>query len=69
MLLLFEVNDSVRNVEIFTEAPFVAGTQYGRNSSCQVVMDVGGGEVGKWFKKFRGLPCVQSAREVLARAE
>ena len=34
-----------------------------------MVVDVGGGEVGKWFKKFRGLPCVQGASEILAGAE
>ena len=34
-----------------------------------MVVDVGGCEVGKWFEKFRGLPCVQGASEVLAGAE
>ena len=33
-----------------------------------MVVDVGGCEVGKWFEKFGGLPCVQ-ASEVLAGAE
>ena len=61
MLLLFEVNDSVRNVEMFAEAPFVAGAQYGRNSSCQEVVDVGGGEVGKWFKKVQGIAMCSKA--------
>ena len=69
MLLFFEVDDAVGNVEIFAEAPFVAGTQNGGNSGCQVVVDVGGSEVGKWFEKFGGLPCIQSASEILARAE
>ena len=32
-------------------------------------MDVGGSEVGKWFEKFGGLPCIQGASEILARAE
>ena len=32
-------------------------------------MDIGCGEVRKWFKKFAGLPGVQSASEVLAGAE
>ena len=32
-------------------------------------MDVGGCEVRKWFKKFRGLPCIQSASEILAGTE
>ena len=41
----------------------------GGNSGCQVVVDVGGSEVGKWFEKFGGLPCIQGAREILARAE
>ena len=69
MLLFFEVDDAVGNVEIFAEAPFVAGAQNGGNSGCQVVVDVGGSEVGKWFEKFGGLPCIQGAREILARAE
>ena len=34
-----------------------------------MVVDVGGCEVGKWFEKFGGLPCVQGASEVLAGAE
>ena len=34
-----------------------------------MVVDVGGCKVGKWFKKFRGLPCVQGASEILAGAE
>ena len=29
MLLFFEVDDAVGNVEIFAEAPFVAGAQNG----------------------------------------
>ena len=69
LLLFFEVNDAVGNVEIFAEAPFVAGAQDGGNSGCQVVVDVGGSEVGKWFEKFGGLPCVQGASEILAGAE
>ena len=69
MLLFFEVDDAVGNVEIFAEAPFVAGAQNGGNSGCQVVVDVGGSEVGKWFEKFGGLPCIQSTSEILARAE
>ena len=69
MLLFFEVDDAIGNVEIFAEAPFVAGAQNGGNSGCQVVVDVGGSEVGKWFEKFGGLPCIQSASEILARAE
>ena len=32
-------------------------------------MDVGDCDVGKWFKKFGGLPGVQGASEVLARAK
>ena len=69
MLLFFEVDDAVGNVEIFAEAPFVAGAQNGGNSGCQVVVDVGGSEVGKWFEKFGGLPGIQGASEILARAE
>ena len=69
MLLFFEVDDAVGNVEIFAEAPFVAGAQNGGNSGCQVVVDVGGSEVGKWFEKFGGLPCIQGASEILARAK
>ena len=68
MLLLLEV-DSVRNVEVFAKAPLVAGTQNGGNSGCQVIMDIGGSDVGKWFKKFGGLPCIQGANEILARAK
>ena len=32
-------------------------------------MDIGGCDVGKWFEKFRGLPCIQGACEILAGAE
>ena len=69
MLLFFEVDDAVGNVEIFAEAPFVAGAQNGGNSGCQVVVNVGGSEVGKWFEKFGGLPGIQGASEILARAK
>ena len=69
MLLLLEVDDTVRNVEIFAKAPLVAGTQNGGNCGCQVGMDIGGSDVGKWFKKFGGLPCIQGANEILARAK
>ena len=69
VFLFFEVDDAVGNVEIFAEAPFVAGAQNGGNSGGQVVVNVGGIEVGKWFKKFGGLPCIQGASEVLAGTE
>ena len=69
MLLLFEVDNTVGDVEVFSEAPLVAGAQDGGDSGGQVVMDVGGSDVGKWFKKFGGLPGVQGASEVLARAK
>ena len=69
MLLLFEVDDAVRNVEVFAEAPLVASAQNGGDSGCQVIVDVGGSDVGKWFEKFGGLPCIQGASEILARAE
>ena len=62
------MDHAVGNVEIFAEAPFVAGAQNGGNSGYQVVVDVGGSEVGKWFKKFGGLPCIQGASEILAGA-
>ena len=52
MLLLFEVDDAVRNVEVFAEAPLVASAQNGGDSGCQVIVDVGGSDVGKWFEKF-----------------
>ena len=64
MLLLLEVDNAVRNVEVFAKAP-----QNGGNSGCQVIMDVDGSEVGKWFEKLGGLPCIQGASEILARAE
>ena len=63
------MDHAVGDVEIFAEAPFVAGAQNGGNSGCQVVVDVGGSDVGKWFEKFGGLPGVQGASEILARAK
>ena len=69
MLLLLEVDNTVGYVEVFSEAPLVAGAQDGGDSGGQVVMDVGCSDVGKWFEKFGGLPGVQGASEVLARAE
>ena len=69
MLLLLEVEDTVRNVEIFAKAPLVASAQNGGDSGGQVVVDIGGSDVRKWFKKFRGLPCIQDASEILARAK
>ena len=50
MLLLLEVDDTVGDIEVFSEAPLVAGAQDGGDSCGQVVMDVGGSDVGKWFK-------------------
>ena len=69
VLLLLEVDNTVRNVEIFAKAPLVAGAQNGGDSGGQVVVDVGGSDAGEWFEKFRGLPGIQGAREVLARAK
>ena len=69
MFLLFEVDNPVGNVEVFSEAPLVASAEDGGNSGGQVVVDVGGSDVGKWFEKFGGLPGVQGASEILARAE
>ena len=34
-----------------------------------MVVDIGGIDVRKWFKKFWGLPCIQDAGEILARAK
>ena len=34
-----------------------------------MVVDIGGIDIRKWFKKFRGLPCIQDASEILARAK
>ena len=56
VLLLLEVDNTVRNVEIFAKAPLVASAQNGGDSGGQVVVDVGGSDVGEWFEKFRGLP-------------
>ena len=50
MLLLFEVDNPVGDVEVFSEAPLVAGAQDGGDGGGQVVMDVGDSDVGKWFK-------------------
>ena len=50
MLLLLEVDNAVWNVEVFSKTPLVAGAQDGGDSGGQVVMDVGGSDVGKWFK-------------------
>ena len=69
LFLFLEVHHAVWNVEIFAEAPFVAGAQNGGNSGLQVVVDVGSSDVRKWFKKFGGLPGFQSASEILAGAE
>ena len=55
MLLLLEVDNAVRNVEVFAEAPLVASAQNGGDSGCQVIVDIGGSDVGKWFEKFRGI--------------
>ena len=69
MLLLLEVDNAVWNVEVFSEAPLVASAQNGGNSGGQVIVDIGGSDVGKWFEKFGGLPGVQGASEILARAK
>ena len=69
MLLLLEVDNTVGDVEVFSEAPLVAGAQDVGDSGGQVVVDVGGSDVGKWFEKFGGLPGVQGASEILARAK
>ena len=69
MLLLLEVDNAVWNVEIFSEAPLVASAQNGGDSGGQVIVDIGGSDVGKWFEKFGGLPGVQGASEILARAK
>ena len=69
MLLLLEVDNAVRNVEIFSKTPLVAGAQNGGDSGGQVIVDIGGSDVGKWFEKFGGLPCIQGASEILARAK
>ena len=69
MLLLLEVDDAVWNAEVFSEAPLVASAQNGGNSGGQVIVDIGGSDVGKWFEKFGGLPGVQGASEILARAK
>ena len=69
MLLLLEVDNTVRNVEIFAKAPLVASAQNGGDSGGQVVVDVGGSDVGKWFEKLGGLPGIQGASEILARAK
>ena len=68
-LLLLEVDNTVGNVEVFSEAPLVASAQDGGDSGGQVVVDIGGSDVGKWFEKFGGLPGVQGASEILARAK
>ena len=69
MLFLLEVNDSIGNVELLAEAPLVAGAEDGWDRGLEMVVDVGCCKVEKWFKKFRGLPCVGSSGEVLAGAE
>ena len=69
MLLLLEVNNAVWNVEVFSEAPLVASAQSGGDSGGQVIVDIGGSDVGKWFEKFGGLPGVQGASEILSRAK
>ena len=69
MLLLLEVDNAVGNVEVFSEAPLVASAQNGGDSGGQVVVDIGGSDVGKWFEKFGGLPGIQGASEILARAK
>ena len=69
MLLLLEVDNAVGNVEVFSEAPLVASAQNGGDSGGQVIVDIGGSDVGKWFEKFGGLPCIQGASEILARAK
>ena len=69
MLLLFEVDNPVGDVEVFSEAPLVAGAQDGGDCGGQVVVDVDGSDVGKWFEKFGGLPGVQGSSELLSRAK
>ena len=69
MLFLLEVYHPIRNVEILAEAPLVAGAEDGWDRGLEMVVDVGCCKVEKWFKKFRGLPCVGSSGEVLAGAE
>ena len=41
MLLLFEVDDAVWDREVFSEAPFVACAEAGRDGLGEVVVDVG----------------------------
>ena len=69
MLFLLEVNHPIGNVELLAEAPLVAGAKQGWDGGLEMVVDVGGCKVRKWFKKFRGLPCVQSSGEILTGAE
>ena len=69
MLLFLEVDNAVGNVEVFSEAPLVASAQNGGDRGGQVVVDIGGTDVRKWFEKFGRLPGVQGPSEVLARAK
>ena len=69
VLFLLEVNHPVGNVELLAESPLVAGAEDGWNSGFEMVVDVGGCKIVKWFKKFWGLPRVQSSGEILAGAE
>ena len=69
MLLFLGVDNAVWNVEVFSEAPLVASAQNGGDSGGQVIVHIGGSDVGKWFEKFGGLPGVQGASEILARAK
>ena len=69
MLLFLEVDNAVGKVEVFSEAPLVASAQNGGDRGGQVVVDIGGSDVGKWFEKFGRLPGVQGTSEVLARAK
>ena len=41
LLFLFEVDDAIRDGEVFSEAPFVASAEAGGYGVIQVVVDVG----------------------------
>ena len=47
------IRDSIWNVEVFAEAPFVTGAYDGGYSGFEVVVDVGGCQVWKWCKNVQ----------------